>query len=146
MLVDTLGLVWGLAVLPADLQDWTGAAEVARRAGDAVPRLARVRADAGYRAFAGWVAGHCRRVLTIVAKRPGQVGFEVQPRRWVVERTFGWFGRYRRLSTDYEANPRSSEAWISVAMIHRMARFSLPNKNRNDDLLKRPRKKPKTNS
>src|SRR5438270_824246 len=56
------------------------------------------------------------------------------------EPTFGWFGRYRRLSKDYEHNPKSSEAWIYIAMIHRMSRFSLPEKNRDDDLLKRPPK------
>ena len=57
-----------------------------------------------------------------------------------MERTFGWFGRYRRLSKDYEHDRRSSEAWIYIAMIHRMARFRLPEKNRDDDLLKRPQK------
>jgi putative transposase len=58
--------------------------------------------------------------------------------------TAGWFGRYRRLSKDYEHNPASSEAWIRIAMIHRMSRFSLPEKNRDDDLLKRPPKRLKT--
>jgi putative transposase len=77
----------------------------------------------------------------VVHKQPGQTTFVVQRKRWIVERTFGWLGRYRRLSKDYEANPRSSEAWIYVAMIHRMSRFSLPRKNRDDDLLRRPRKR-----
>jgi putative transposase len=141
-LVDTLGLIWGLAVLPADVQDRDGAEEVIRRTGR-LPRLARVWADAGYKAFAGWVATHCRWVLDIVSKRPGQTTFEVQKWRWIVERTFGWFGRYRRLSKDYEHNPRSSEAWIWIAMIHRMSRFDLPDKNKVDDLLRRPRTRPK---
>ena len=66
-----------------------------------------------------------------------QVGLDDGP----LERVFGWFGRYRRLSKDYEHNPASSEAWIYVAMIHRMARFSLPSKNKDDDLLKRPPKR-----
>jgi hypothetical protein len=82
-----------LAVLPADVQDWDGAEEVIRRTGR-LPRLARVWADAGYKAFAAWVAGHCRWVLEVVSKRPGQTTFEVQKWRWIVERTFGWFGRY----------------------------------------------------
>jgi putative transposase len=68
----------------------------------------------------------------------------VQKWRWLVERTFGWFGRYRRLSKDYEHNPKSSEAWIYIAMIHRMARFSLPEKHKDHDLLKRPPKLLKT--
>ena len=103
--------------------------------------MARVWADAGYRAFAGWVTEHCRWVLDIVRKRPGQTTFEVQKWRWIVERSFGWFGRYRRLSKDYGRTTRSSEAWIDIAMIHRMSRFDLPDKNEDDDLLKRPPKR-----
>ncbi len=141
VLVDTLGLIWGLAVLPANVQDWDGAEEVVRRCGGRLPRLARVWADAGYRAFLGWVAEHCRWALEIALKRPEQTTFVVQKKRWIVERTFGWFGRYRRLSKDYEANPKSSEAWIYVAMIHRMSRLTLPQKNRDDDLLRRPPKR-----
>jgi putative transposase len=141
VLVDTLGLIWGLAVLPASSTDWGGAVEVFRRVGGGLPRLARVWADAAYRALSDWVAGNARWVLDIVTRREGAVGFEVVPWRWVVERTFGWFNRYRRLSKDYEHNPRSSEAWVYIAMIHRMSRFTLPQKNRDDDLLRRPRKR-----
>lgn len=144
MLVDTLGLIWGLAVLPANVQDWDGAKEVLRRCGGLLPRLARIWADAGYQALLGWVAQSCRWVLDIVRKRPGQTTFEVQKWRWVVERTFGWFGRYRRLSKDYEHNPQSSEAWIYIAMIHRMSRSDLPERNKDDDLLRRPRKRLKS--
>ena len=121
MLVDTLGLIWGLAVLPADVQDWTGAEEVIRRAGR-LPRLAKVWADAGYRAFLGWVGKHCRWALEIVLKQPGQTTFVVQPKRWIVERTFGWLNRSRRLSKDYERTTASSEAFVKVAMIHLMLR------------------------
>jgi putative transposase len=105
--------------------------------------LAKVWADAAYKAFAGWVASNCRWVLEVVTKRPGQRTFEVQKWRWVVERTFGWFNRYRRLSKDYEHDTKSSEAWIYIAMIHRMSRFDLPEKNKDDDLLRQPRKRPK---
>ena len=138
MLVDTLGLIWGLAVLPADVQDWVGAKEVFRRVGQTLPRLRRVWADSAYRALAGWVREHARWVLDIVTRPEGTVGFAVQPQRWIVERTFGWFGRYRRLSKDYEHNPSSSEAWIYISAIHRMSRFALPEPNRDDHLLKRP--------
>ncbi len=144
MLVDTLGLVWGLAVSPAGVPDWDGAKEVFRRAGDRLPRLAKVWADAAYRALADWAAAHGRWVLEVVSKRPGAARFEVLPRRWVVERTLGWFGRYRRLAKDYEANPRSSETWIYIAMIHRMSRFALPRRNRDEYLLRRPRRRRKT--
>jgi putative transposase len=144
--VDTLGLVWGLAVLPAAPTDWDGAVAVFERVGSAMPRLARVWADANYRAqaLAEWIGANARWVLDIVTRREGAVGFEVQPWRWVVERTFGWFNRYRRLSKDYEHNPESSEAWIYIAMISRMSRASLPNKNRDDDLTRRPTKRQKT--
>jgi putative transposase len=145
-LVDTLGLIWGLVVLPAAPTDWDGAVRVFERFGKALPRLAKVWADAAYRvgALLAWITAHCRWVLEATGKRPGQTTFEVRKWRWIVERTFGWFGRYRRLSKDYEHNPNSSEAWIYIAMIHRMARFSLPDRNRDDDLLKRPPKRLKS--
>jgi putative transposase len=70
-----------------------------------------------------------------------QTTFEVQKWRWVVERTFGWFGRYCRLSKDYEASPLSREAWIYISAIHRMSRWMLPERNRDDHLLRRPRRR-----
>ncbi len=146
LLVDTLGLIWGLAVLPAAPTDWDGAVEVFRRVGKRLPRPAEVLADQAYRAvaLAQWIKEHCRWHLETTGKRPGQTEFEPVKWRWIVERTFGWFGRYRRLSKDYEHNPKSSEAWIYIAMIHRMSRFAHPERNRDDDLLKRPPKRPKT--
>jgi putative transposase len=130
-------------VLPASPTDWDGAVAVFRRVGDGLPRLARVWADAAYRALADWAAANARWVLEIVTKRPGQTTFEVQPKRWVVERTFGWMGRYRRLSKDFERNPLSSETWIYISAIHRMSRWMLPERNRDDHLLRRPRQKRK---
>lgn len=144
LLVDTMGLIWGLAVLPAAPTDWDGAVAVFGRVGDRLPRLARVWADSAYRALAGWVTANVTWVLDIVTRREGAVGFEVQPWRWVVERTFGWFGRYRRLSKDYERDTASSETWIYIAMISRMSRAGLPDKNRDDDLMRRPPKQRKT--
>jgi putative transposase len=146
LLVDTLGLIWGLAVLPAASTDWDGAVEIFTRVGQAMPRLAKVWADSAYRveALLTWIGKHCGWVLEVVTKRPGQTTFEVQKWRWIVERTFGWFGRYRRLSKDYEHNPKSSETWIYIAMIHRMSRFCLPQKNKDEDLLRRPPKRLRT--
>lgn len=144
LLVDTLGLIWGLAVLPAAPTDWDGAAEVFRRVGNGLPRLARVWADSAYRALSEWVRGNVSWVLDIVTRREGAVGFEVQPWRWVVERTFGWFNRYRRLSKDYEHSPTSSETWIYIAMIYRMSRAGLPDRNADNDLMRRPNKRRKT--
>jgi putative transposase len=148
VLVDTLGLIWALAVLPASPTDWDGAVELFKRVGKTLPRLAKVWADSAYRAaaLAEWVKKNCQWVVEVVTRRDGAVGFEVQPWRWVVERTFGWFGRYRRLSKDYEHNPKSSEAWIYISAIHRMSRFALPQRNRDEFLLKRPRRKRKPKS
>jgi putative transposase len=141
VLVDTLGLIWGLAVLPASSTDWGGAVAVFEQVGAGLPRLARVWADSAYRALADWVGSNATWVLEIVTRREGAVGFEVQPRRWVVERTFGWLNRYRRLSKDYEHHPASSEAWIYVSAVHRMSRWLLPDRNRDDHLLTRPNRR-----
>ena len=122
--------------------DWDGAIEVFRRVGSRLPRLAEVLADQAYRAeaLAAWIEGNCRWALETSGKRPGQTEFEPVKWRWIVERTFGWFGRYRRLSKDYEHNPRSSEAWITISAIHRMSRWMLPEPNRDEHLLRRPRR------
>ena len=88
-----------------------------------LPRLAGVLADAGYNGpLAAGVQAVLHVVLALVHKTPGQRGFQVLPLRWIVERTFGGLGRYRRLSEDYDQNPQSSEAWINCAMIHLMVR------------------------
>ena len=145
LLVDTLGLIWGLAVLPASSTDWDGAVEVFRRIGTGLPRLARVWADSAYRALSKWVAENAQLILDIVSRRPGVIGFEVLPQRWIVERTFGWLGRYRRLSKDYEHSLGSSETWIYIGAIHRMSRLMMPHKDRDNYLLKRPRCKRKPN-
>jgi putative transposase len=85
--------------------------------------LVLVWADGGYAGqLLGWVTRVLRLTLEIVSKPAGQRGFVALPRRWVVERTFAWLGRYRRLSKDYEQNTASSEAWIYLAMIHLMSR------------------------
>jgi putative transposase len=70
-------------------------------------------------AFAGWV-------LEVVKRPEAAKGFVLLPRRWVVERTFAWLSKYRRLSKDYEETPQSSEAWIRIAMIHIMVRRLAP--------------------
>ena len=70
-------------------------------------RLSNVWADGGYdgERFRDWVREHCGWELEVVSKPPGRKGFAVLPRRWVVERSFGWLGRSRRLSKDYEETP-----------------------------------------
>ena len=78
-------------------------------------------AEGGYQGLlVDWVADRLTCLLEIVSRSPAAVGFQVLPHRWIVERTFGWLGRYRRLSKDYEEQSTSSEAIIQVAMINLM--------------------------
>jgi putative transposase len=117
-----LGLIWALAVVPADVQDRDAAKPLLAKACPKLPRLRVVWADGAYVAVADWVRASYQWLLTTVLRPVGARGFVLLPKRWIVERTFAWLGRYRRLSKDYEVNPRSSETWIYIAMIHRMSR------------------------
>src|SRR5205085_8634906 len=100
-----------------------GATDVCRVAQPVCPRLAQIWADAAYRgALVEWVKEQYGWELAIVSKPPGQHGFAVQPRRWVVERTFAWLGRNRRLSKDYEETIASAEAWFLLGHINLLTR------------------------
>jgi putative transposase len=120
--VDTLGLIWALMVVPASTPDRVGGPRLMDRLRAAVKRLKVVWGDSHFDTALryGWVEWAWWGV--VVRKLAGQVGFVVQPKRWVVERTFGWLGRSRRLSKEYERTVESSEAFIKVAMIHLMVR------------------------
>ena len=84
-------------------------------------------ADAGYAGqLVDWVMSLSGWVLEIVRRPRDSHYFEVLPRRWVVERTFAWLGRCRRLSKDYEALTETTETWIHIAMIHLMVRRLAP--------------------
>jgi putative transposase len=131
LLVDTLGLMWAPAALPADVRDRDGAKVLLGRL-PALPRLAVIWADGAYAALIAWVRGTFGWVLATILRPVGVKGYVHLPRRWVVERTFGWLGRYRRLSKDYETNPRSSEARVYIAMTHRMARGAPPARDRDN--------------
>jgi transposase len=131
-----MGLPISIVVHPANVADRDGAMLVFGGVADRFPRLQHVWADGGYQGrLRGWLGEQFRIRLEIVNKPrrwfwvgPGQEppvmpsGFQVLKRRWVVERTFGWLGRYRRLSKDYEQRIESSEALIRIAMIHLMLR------------------------
>ena len=122
--MDTLGLVWGLAVTPASVADGRGARAAVREARAASgDRLAHLWADSAYRglfvAFC-WVLFDL--TVEVVTRREDAVGFEVIPRRWVVERTFGWLTRWRRLNRNYEHTLASSKAVVQVALIGIMTR------------------------
>src|SRR5262245_11846491 len=127
IVVDTLGLLLAVVVHPADVQDYDGAVLVLGLLGGwkaGFRRMTVIFADSAYgrndlpdavRQAFGWI------LQTVL--RPVDVrGFVVLPKRWIVERTFGWLGRYRRHSKDYERNTASSEAMIYIAMTHMMLR------------------------
>jgi len=116
ILTDTDGRVETRLVHEADVQDPDGGREVLRTAKARHPRLAKVWADERYTSLVGWAREELGIALEIVA-RIKLPGFHLLPRRWVVERTFGWFGKSRRLSKDYEYLEESSEAWLDIAMI-----------------------------
>lgn len=127
LLVDTLGLIWGLVVHAADVQDRDGAKLLLEGSCGRFSRLKLIWADGGYAGqLIGWVKEVCGWVLEIVKRSDDMTGFVVLPKRWIVERTFGWFGWYRRLSKDYEELTERSEAMIMVCMIHRMLRHLKP--------------------
>ena len=125
ILVDTQGSILSVVVHPADIQDRDGAYAVLEQAAAQTTRVAHLWAAAAYRgAFARWVAAAWGWTIAIGQRAPDAVGFAVQPRRWVVERTFAWLGRCRRLSKDYEEDPATSETWIALAMCALLLRRS----------------------
>ena len=127
ILVDTMGLVLMVCVHAASVQDRDGAKLLLARAKGLFARLRLIWADGGYAGkLIGWVQETCAWVLEIVKRSDDVKGFKLLPRRWVVERTFGWLGRYRRLSKDYESLPESSEAMVYWAMTRLMVRRLSP--------------------
>jgi putative transposase len=127
IVVDTIGLLLAVVVHAADIQDRDGAKLVLSKLLGRFPRLKLIWADGAYagqlvewaRTLGGWL-------IEVVKRTTNSHSFEVLPRRWVVERTFGWLGRNRRLSKDYEELTESSEAWIHIAMIHLMLKRLRP--------------------
>jgi putative transposase len=129
LLVDTLGLLLAVVVTAANAQDKAGALLALRRLGGGCKKLRRIWTDGAYRSerglLASWVGRH-RIALTAVERPEGQRGFQVLPRRWVVERTFAWLYQSRRLSTDYERLPETSETLVYVTMTRLMLRRLAP--------------------
>lgn len=118
LLVDTLGLLLVVIVTAANVSDPAGARAVALVAKPRFGRLRHLWADSTYRGtLIEWLATWCAWGLEIVSALGVVHTFVVQKRRWVVERTFGWWTHYRRLSKDYEVQTFHSESWIRLAMI-----------------------------
>jgi putative transposase len=124
LVVDTLGLILAVVVHPADWQDYDGACLVLMRLRDRYRRLKVLFGDSIYRrnGLPEWVEDTFGWVLQTVVRPLGVRGFVVLPKRWIVERTFAWLGRYRRQSKDYERTTESAEAMIYISMIHLMSR------------------------
>jgi putative transposase len=124
ILVDTLGLLIAVVVTAANVQDYHGAKPVLGSVKDRCPRLKVVWADgiSEKQWLIDWVRTECGWELVIIKRSDQEKGFKLVPKRWVVERTFSWLGRYRRLSKDYEKLPETSEARIQMAMIQIMVR------------------------
>lgn len=123
ILVDTLGLLLAIVVHSAGIQDRDGAKMVLEKAKLSFTHLKLIWADGGYAGkLIAWVQSSCQWILEIIKRNDDVKGFQVLPRRWVVERTFAWLGRYRRLSKDFEEKTETSEAMVYLAMIHLMTR------------------------
>ena len=124
IITDTLGFLVGLVIHAADIQDRDGAPGLLASIRRTYPWLRHLFADGGY---AGpKLKGALKRIgvwtLEIVKRSDAAVGFEVLPRRWVVERTFAWLGRCRRLAKDWENTLASAEAWVLIAHIRLVTR------------------------
>jgi putative transposase len=134
IVVDTLGLLLVVAVSAASADDGTYAPEVLRRlTAEQTARMKEVRADGKYRNHSLNVyledskAGYR---IVLVERPDGSTGWVRLPKRWVVERTFAWLGRYRRNSRDYEWHDYSSESMLKISSIHRMLRLLKPNESK----------------
>jgi len=120
IVVDTLGLVWALVVTAADVQDRDGGRIVLEQFRRHVKFPKIIWADQAYAALVGWAMVQWLWLVELVRRPKGQ--FEIQPKRWIVERTFGWLNRSRRLSKSYERTPESDQAFVYIAMIHLMVK------------------------
>lgn len=113
-----------MLVQPASLQDPMGAPPVVAEAKAHAPELQLLWGDGRYGGPTVAAAAKAAGLRVEVVEKPkDQKGFHVLPQRWVVERTFGWFGKYRRIAgRDFETNPRNSEAWIKLSMCNLLVR------------------------
>ena len=118
IVVDTLGLLWSLVITPACVQDRDGGQRALHVFRERVRFPKVIWADQAYAALVSWALVKWLWCVELVKRPTGR--FEVQPKRWIVERTFGWLAHARRLSKDYEYLPATSEVMVSVAMIRLM--------------------------
>lgn len=124
IVTDTLGLMLFAVIHPADIQDRDGAPAVLRAIRFRFPWLRHIFADGGYAGdkLRSALKGRGDWTIEIIKRSDTTKGFEVLPRRWVVERTFAWLGRCRRLAKDWEKSTESSTTWTFIASIRLMTR------------------------
>lgn len=119
-MVDVCGHVLAVVVHSAAVQDFHGARLVLQKLAQRTwTRLQKILADSIYKGdkhLADWIRDNFGWEIEIVPREPGTKGFQVIPKRWVVERTFAWLGRNRRLSKEYDLLPETSATWIYIAM------------------------------
>lgn len=121
IVVDTLGLLLFVVVHSANIHDSKSAKDVLERFKEQFYTIKKVFADGGYRGeLIDIVKAKCSFVLEVILRTDKEEKFKVLPKRWIVERTFAWFGNYRRLSKDFEFQSNTSEAMIQIAMINLM--------------------------
>jgi transposase len=125
IITDTCGHLLACTVHSAGIQDRDGAPRVFAKLRREAPNLRHMFADGGYAGpkLRDALVGLGRWTLQIVKRSDTPNGFEVLPRRWVIERTFAWLGRCRRLTRDWEKSIESAEAWVLIAHIRRMTRL-----------------------
>jgi len=124
IVTDTCGFLVFVLIHAADIQDRDGAVDVLKAIRHRFPWLRHVFADGGYAGekLRNALKGHGEWTLEIIRRSDTAKGFEVMPRRWVVERTFAWLGRCRRLAKDWERSIESSTAWANIASIRMLTR------------------------
>jgi putative transposase len=127
LVVDTEGNLLTVVVHAANIQDRDGVQPALNETQELCPSVTKAWADQSYRGdLIEWAAKVLGITIEIVTRSADQVGFQVQPRRWVVERTIAWVNRCRRLSKDVEHLAKNSAAWIYWASIQRMLRYLAP--------------------
>ncbi len=124
IVTDTNGFLLDLLVHPANIQDCHGAVPLLKSLRRRFPKLDHIFADRVYRGeqLLSALADSGQWTIQIVQRPEGVKGFQLLPRRWVVERTFAWFGRCRRLAKDFEATIASQTAWLLVAHLRLLTR------------------------
>jgi transposase len=124
IVTDTIGLMLGATIHPADVQDRDGAPLVIEAIHDLFPWLRHLFADSAYSGdkLLAALAKFGRWSVEIVKRTAEVVGFEVLPRRWVVERTLAWLNRNRRLAKDFEASSPSAQTWVYIASVQLLIR------------------------